>query len=131
MDPLRIAVGEAVLRADWVPENRSVREALVDAFPIAGQARRWGDELYLPVEVDVEPATVREEVPRGAVAYWPAGPALCVFWGPTPASTGDRPRAASPVALLAEIADYAALDAIDGDAAIRFELAADQSNSST
>ena len=40
-------------------------------------------------------------LPRGCdddyPAYWPAGPAFCIFYGPTPVSTGDQPRAYSPV----------------------------------
>jgi hypothetical protein len=33
----------------------------------------------------------------GEIAYWPPGKALCIFFGRTPASTDERPRAASPV----------------------------------
>ena len=36
-------------------------------------------------------------VNQGSVAFWPPGNAVCLFWGPTPASTGDECRAASPV----------------------------------
>ena len=39
----------------------------------------------------------RAEVEVGDLAYWPAGPAFCIFFGPTPVSTGDQPRAYSPV----------------------------------
>jgi hypothetical protein len=33
----------------------------------------------------------------GEIAWWPPGKALCIFFGPTPASTDDQPRAASGV----------------------------------
>jgi hypothetical protein len=33
----------------------------------------------------------------GELAVWPAGNALCIFFGPTPASKGNEPRAVSPV----------------------------------
>jgi hypothetical protein len=33
----------------------------------------------------------------GELAYWPVGAALCIFFGPTPASTGSAPRAYSNV----------------------------------
>jgi len=33
----------------------------------------------------------------GELAYWLPGDALCIFFGRTPASTGNEPRAASPV----------------------------------
>jgi len=32
----------------------------------------------------------------GELAYWPPGQAFCIFFGPTPASSDDRPQAASP-----------------------------------
>ena len=33
----------------------------------------------------------------GEFGYWPVGRAFCIFFGPTPVSTGENPRAASPV----------------------------------
>lgn len=45
----------------------------------------------------------------GAVAYWPPGSALCLFFGRTPASVGDEIRPASAVN---------ALGAIEGDATV-------------
>ena len=38
-----------------------------------------------------------QDVAVGALAYWPPGSAFCIFYGPTPVSRGDRPRAYSPV----------------------------------
>jgi hypothetical protein len=39
----------------------------------------------------------------GELGYWPVGRALCIFFGPTPVSHGDQPRAYSPVNLLGRI----------------------------
>ncbi len=33
----------------------------------------------------------------GELGYWPAGPAFCIFFGPTPVSKDEKPRAYSPV----------------------------------
>ncbi len=41
----------------------------------------------------------------GDVCYWPPGKALCIFFGPTPASTDDNPRAASPVTVVGRISE--------------------------
>jgi len=71
------------------------------------------------VPVDVPPENTREAVPVGAIAYWPPGDALCLFWGPTPASVDDEPRAASGVAVVAEIEDVAALDDVTTGARVR------------
>jgi hypothetical protein len=116
MAALRLAVGDRELTADWTGENPRTRDALADALPIAGNATRWGDELYFGTDVDVPAEDAREAVPVGAVAYWPQGDALCLFWGPTPASRDDEPRAASPVNVVARVEDVASLERLDGGA---------------
>jgi len=74
------------------------------ALPIQGRASTWGEEIYfsIPLEASAE-ASAREEMSPGEIAYWPPGKAFCIFFGKTPASTGDAPRAASPVNLLGEV----------------------------
>ncbi|MEJ2559592.1 MAG: cyclophilin-like family protein, partial [Anaerolineae bacterium] len=44
-----------------------------------------------------------------APLYWPVGHAFCIFFGPTPASTGERPRAYSPVNVLGRVVSDATL----------------------
>lgn len=116
MSDLTITVDDHELTATWIEENATTREKLATALPVEGDATRWGDELYFSVPIDVSPEHTREEVPVGAVAYWPGGNALCLFWGPTPASNGEEPRAAAPVAVVAEIDDVEALDDVHGGA---------------
>jgi hypothetical protein len=71
---------------------------LLEALPLKLRMSRWGEEYYgscgLTVELD---DSAREIVEVGEIAYWPPGSALCFFFGPTPASTNHRPRAASAV----------------------------------
>ena len=80
-------------------------EAIRKAMPLEGAANRWGDEIYfeVPVYVEQEPGA-REEVGIGDLGYWPVGNAVCIFFGPTPASRGSQPRAASPVNVFGKIA---------------------------
>ncbi len=64
-------------------------EALWEALPIESRASLWGEEIYFPISLSSEgEPDAREEVEVGTVAYWPPGDALCLFFGPTPASTG-------------------------------------------
>ncbi|MBX0323921.1 hypothetical protein EGH21_12860 [Halomicroarcula sp. F13] len=121
MSDLRVWVGDATLTASWTDANHETRDGLAGALPLAGDGTRWGDELYLSVPVDVPPEDTQTEVPVGAVAYWPQGNALCLFWGPTPASRDDEPRAASPVTVVAEIDDVGPLSAVTGGATVRVE----------
>jgi hypothetical protein len=123
MSDLRLTVGDATLTASWAAENEPLRTALDAALPVAGDATRWGDELYFDAGLDADPTTTSERVPVGAVAYWPAGDALCLFWGPTPASTGAEPRAAAPVAVLAHIDDVSPLDTVSGGAHVTVDRA--------
>ena len=71
---------------------------LLEALPLKLRMSRWGEEYYgdcgLAIELD---DSAREIVEVGEIAYWPPGSALCFFFGPTPASTDARPRAASAV----------------------------------
>jgi len=116
---LAVTVAGRELAASWTDENPETRAALADALPLAGEAAKWGDELYFDVPVDVPPENTREAVPVGAIAYWPPGDALCLFWGPTPASADDEPRAASGVAVVAEIEDVTPLDDVTAGARVR------------
>jgi len=79
-------------------------EALWETLPVESRASLWGEEIYFPISLSAEGEPgAREEVEVGDVAYWPPGDALCLFFGPTPASTGERPRAASPVTVVGKI----------------------------
>ena len=123
MTDLRVVVDGHELTATWTGTNPKTRGAIADALPLEGDAARWGEELYFRTDVDVPAEDARAEVPVGAVAYWPQGNAVCLFWGPTPASRGDEPRAASPVNVVAELDDVGPLSSVDGGATVRIERA--------
>lgn len=73
-------------------------KAILQALPLESNVQRWGDEIYfyIPVRVERE-KDAKQDVAVGDIAYWPDGPALCLFFGRTPASTSGKPRAYSPV----------------------------------
>jgi hypothetical protein len=118
---LTVTVDGVELEAVWTDDAPATREALEAALPLEGDATRWGEELYFRTGVDVAPENARAEVPVGAVAYWPQGNAVCLFWGPTPASRGEEPRAASPVDVVARIEDVSPLREISGGATVRLD----------
>jgi uncharacterized protein len=85
-------------------ENGPTAKEIWDRLPIEAEARLWGEEIYFPIPVSTEPEpAAREEVEVGDVGYWPPGNALCLFFGRTPASTNENPRAASPVTVVGKI----------------------------
>ena len=76
---------------------------IYDVLPLYGDGSRWGDEIYFDVGIELDPTNPQEEVEIGDIAYWRPGKALCLFYGRTPASTSDRPRAASPVTVVGKL----------------------------
>ena len=83
-------------------------QAVAAKLPITGEVNRWGEEIYFEVPVDrkLEPGA-RAEVEVGELGYWPTGRAFCVFFGRTPASTDEKPRAASAVTIIGKCLDDA------------------------
>jgi hypothetical protein len=97
-----ILAGDVSLPAEL--NDSPTAQQIWDALPIEGTANVWGDEIYfeIPVVADQAP-DARAVVEVGALGYWPVGRAFCIFFGPTPVSTDERPRAYSPVNVLGRI----------------------------
>jgi hypothetical protein len=79
-------------------------QSIWDALPLEGRASRWGDEIYFAIPVNLDEDNAQAEVQVGDLAYWPPGHALCIFWGPTPASQAEEPRAPPGGAAAADLA---------------------------
>ena len=112
---IRILAGEVVVTA--VLNDSDTAGQLWDALPITGRAQTWGDEIYFSIPVNAEEsADSQETVEMGAVAYWPPGKAMCLFWGPTPMSGPGEIRPASAVNVMGLIdGDPTVLgDVVDG-----------------
>lgn len=93
---IKIVIGELELTAELNDSDSS--KALLKRLPLDLQMNRWGDEYYGDCGVFVdEDSDARDEMEVGELAIWPPGSALCIFFGPTPASVGDEPKAASAV----------------------------------
>lgn len=90
--------------------------ALADMAPTEIGMSRWGAEYYGALPKSLNPAgTPTDLYERGDLAYWPPGNALCILFGPTPASIGDEPRLASPGHHLGRlVGDLSVLDGLPG-----------------
>ena len=79
-------------------------EKIFEALPFEGTVDTWGEEIYftIPVTAEQEP-DARADVDVGDLAYWPMGKAFCIFFGPTPISRDEKPRAYSPVNVFGRI----------------------------
>jgi len=94
-----------------------------DKLPMAISMNRWGDEYYGDCGLNVQlEQGAREEMEVGELAIWPQGNALCIFFGPTPASRHDEPRAISPVNPIGRIeGDRAFLKGLPGHVEVKVE----------
>lgn len=104
MNDRRIRIRAGAVTVSATLNDSSTADAVWDALPITGQVQTWGDEIYFSIPVEAAAAPdAQATVDKGAVAYWPPGSALCLFWGPTPMSRGDEIRPASAVNVLGAI----------------------------
>jgi hypothetical protein len=84
-------------------KNPKTAKAITSSLPIKARASRWGDEIYFRIPVSLNEENSQEEVEIGDLGYWPPGNGFCIFFGRTPASTGNKPKAASPVNVFGKI----------------------------
>jgi len=102
MKNIIIKSGDVTLQATL--NDSATSELIYNALPIEGSVNLWGDEIYFSIPVmTVLESDSREEMELGELGYWPTGQAFCIFYGPTPASSGDKPVAASAVNVLGKL----------------------------
>ncbi|TET20153.1 hypothetical protein E3J74_04000 [Candidatus Bathyarchaeota archaeon] len=56
-------------------------DAIVRLLPVEGRAARWKEEIYFEIPVKMGEEKAKSTVENGAIAYWPMGNALCIFYG--------------------------------------------------
>jgi len=94
--PIKIKIGTLELSAE-LNESPTAKK-LISLLPLEFSMSRWGDEYYGDCGIrTVLSQDARDVMEVGELAVWPTGNALCIFFGTTPASKGDEPRAVSPV----------------------------------
>lgn len=121
----QIVISAGSVRAEAVLNDSPTAQQVWEALPIEGRANVWGDEIYFEIPVSAEQAPdARAEVQVGELGYWPVGRAFCIFYGPTPASRGEEPRAYSPVNVLGRVTgDATVFRGVRGGTAVRIERA--------
>ena len=91
------------VEAEFAEINPKTREAIINALPFQGEANVWGDEIYFNIPVTADEEESQQDMEVGDVAFWPMGNAMCIFFGKTPVSDSEKPKAYSPVNLFARI----------------------------
>ncbi len=100
----RILIEAGDIKSEAVLGDSETANAIWDSLPIESTCNTWGDEVYFDISTSLAlDETAREVVDMGDVGYWPPGTALCIFFGPTPASRGDDIRPASAVNIVGKV----------------------------
>ena len=99
---IKITAGTVEAEAELL--TTSTADAVWDALPFESTCNIWGDEIYFTISLshDLEP-DARETVDKGDLGFWPQGPAFCIFFGPTPISSGNEIKPASAVNVFGKV----------------------------
>jgi len=99
---IKITVGNVELEGEL--KDTECAERIKKSLPLESNFQVWGDEFYFSIGLEMGlDETAKQEVEVGTIGYWPSGEALAIFFGPTPASTGEKPVAASDVNVIGEV----------------------------
>jgi len=115
---IKISVGGIEAYAEL--NDSETAKAVWEALPFESQGSTWGDEIYFCIPVKAKSENAKSVVDAGDIAYWPPGSAMCIFWGPTPASHGDEIRPASAVNVFGKLMGDAKV--FDGVRSLRIKV---------
>jgi len=81
---------------------------IIKNIPFESTIQRCDGEIYFEANIFTISTGATLDVNLGDVAYWPQGRCLCIFFGPTQASTTEKPVPQDPVAIVGKT--YASQD---------------------
>jgi len=67
------------------------------SLPFSADINMLGSQIYFVMGLESKVRGDSKIFEKGDIAYWPEADAVCIFFGPTPLSTDERPVAAYPM----------------------------------
>lgn len=115
---IKVSVGDIELEGEL--KGSKCAELIKNVLPIESDFQTWGDEFYFSIGLEMGlDESAQREVDVGTIGYWPSGEALAIFFGPTPASTGEKPVAASDVNVVGKLENAEKLKDVEDTEKIR------------
>lgn len=95
-------------------------DMILRKIPVEGRAALWKEEVYFETTIKMGEEKAKGNVENGAIAFWPMGSAICIFYG--------QSQPYSPVNMLGKITKNLELfQQVKSGTKIRIELLVDQS----
>ena len=70
-------------------------DTIVRKLPVEGRAALWKEEVYFEIPIKMGEEKAKATVETGAIAFWPMGSAICIFFG--------QSQPYSPVSILGKV----------------------------
>ena len=122
--PIVIKISDLELKGEF--NDTPAGQAAAAALPFEWSGSRWGDEYYGPPTVDFGDHSGDKGTGMnvGDLGWHAPNQWFCLFFGPTPASSGDAPAAAVPILTVGHVqGDWAALKEMGDSINARVEQA--------
>ena len=91
MNPIRIRTRSG----EWAAEldDSDISNEIWLSLPFSADINMFGSQLYFEMPLDSKTKGDSKIFEKGDIVYWPSADAVCIFSGPTPLSTNERPAA--------------------------------------
>ena len=98
---IRIKMESAEIEAEL--NDSKISSKITEKLPIESTVRTWGEEIYFEIPVKESIDNPVKEVEKKDIGYWPEGNCFCIFFGPTPVSSGEKIIPASEVEVIGKV----------------------------